>query len=83
MYRATTPWPGTERLSIPFFFNPSLDAEVPIIELPASLAAEARGVTEDADNVIGSRYGENLLKARLRAHLRTSRPPTILTSSRR
>ena len=67
-HRVTTPRPGTERLSIPFFFNPSLDAEVPIIELPPLLAAEARGVTKDAHNVIGSRYGENLLKARLRAH---------------
>jgi len=67
-HRVTTPRLGTERLSIPFFFNPSLDAEVPIIELPPSLAAEARGVTQDAHNAIGSRYGENLLKSRLRAH---------------
>ena len=67
-HRVTTPPPGTERLSIPFFFNPSLDAEVPVITLPPALAAEARGVTRDAHNVIGSRYGENLLKARLRAH---------------
>ncbi|HEY5820764.1 MAG TPA: 2-oxoglutarate and iron-dependent oxygenase domain-containing protein [Propionibacteriaceae bacterium] len=67
-HRVTAPPPGAERLSIPFFFNPSLDAEVPAIELPPELAAEARGVTQDAQNVIGSRYGENLLKARLRAH---------------
>lgn len=67
-HRVVSPPPGTERLSIPFFFNPSLDAEVPRVELPADLAVEARGVTQDAGNVIGSRYGENLLKARLRAH---------------
>ncbi|GAA1723946.1 isopenicillin N synthase family dioxygenase [Aeromicrobium alkaliterrae] len=67
-HRVVSPAPGTERLSIPFFFNPGLDAEVPRIALPADLAAQARGVEQDADNVIGSRYGENLLKARLRAH---------------
>ena len=63
-----SPAKGTERLSIPFFFNPGLDAEVPHLELPPELAARARGVTQDAQNVMGSRYGENLLKARLRAH---------------
>jgi isopenicillin N synthase-like dioxygenase len=67
-HRVVSPAQGTERLSIPFFFNPGLDAEVPHLELPPELAAQARGVTQDAQNVMGSRYGENLLKARLRAH---------------
>lgn len=67
-HRVTAPPAGTERLSIPFFFNPNIDAEVPSIELPPDLAARARGITQDAANVIGSRYGDNLLKARLRAH---------------
>ena len=67
-HRVTAPPAGTERLSIPFFFNPNIDAEVPSVELPPELAARARGVTQDAANVIGSRYGDNLLKARLRAH---------------
>ncbi|WP_240938122.1 2OG-Fe(II) oxygenase family protein [Nocardioides sp. JQ2195] len=67
-HRVVSPEPGTERLSIPFFFNPSLDAEVPRIHLPAELAADARGVEQEATNVLGVRYGENLLKARLRAH---------------
>ena len=67
-HRVVSPAQGTERLSIPFFFNPGLDAEVPHLELPPDLAARARGVTQDAQNVMGSRYGENLLKARLRAH---------------
>ena len=67
-HRVVSPAPGTERLSIPFFFNPSLDAEVPRIDLPPELAARARGVEQDEANVIGTRYGENLLKARLRAH---------------
>lgn len=67
-HRVTAPPEGSERLSIPFFFNPNIDAEVPSVELPPELAARARGVTQDAANVIGSRYGDNLLKARLRAH---------------
>lgn len=67
-HRVVSPAPGTERLSIPFFFNPSLDAEVPPVALPPELAAKARGVEQDASNVLTARYGENLLKARLRAH---------------
>ena len=67
-HRVTAPPPGSERLSIPFFFNPALDAPVPSVELPPELAARAKGVTRDAANVLGGRYGENLLKARLRAH---------------
>ena len=67
-HRVVSPVPGTQRLSIPVVFNPSLDAEVPRIDLLSGLAARARGVEQDESNVIGSRYGENLLKARLRAH---------------
>ncbi len=67
-HRVVSPDVGSERLSVPFFFNPGLDAEVPRIDLPAELAERARGVEVDAANVLGTRYGENLLKARLRAH---------------
>lgn len=67
-HRVVSPDIGSERLSIPFFFNPGLDAQVPRIDLPPELAARARGVEQDASNVLGERYGENLLKARLRAH---------------
>lgn len=67
-HRVVSPPAGRERLSIPFFFNPGLDAEVPRVALPPELAARARGVSREADNVLSARYGENLLKARLRAH---------------
>lgn len=67
-HRVIAPPAGSERLSIPYFFNPSLDAEIPSITLPPQLAAQSRGITQDTENVLGSRYGENLLKARLRAH---------------
>ena len=57
-----------DRISVPFFFNPALDKRLPLIELPAELAAEARGVTQDPANPIHALYGENALKSRLRAH---------------
>jgi len=68
LHRVQSPPPGTQRLSVPFFFNPALSSSMPRIELPAELAAQARGVTEDPDNVISGVFGENMLKARLRAH---------------
>ncbi|MCF8609035.1 hypothetical protein L5G28_02495 [Gordonia sp. HY285] len=38
------------------------------LDLPAGLRAAARGVTDDPDNAISGTFGENMLKARLRAH---------------
>ncbi|MGL3150940.1 isopenicillin N synthase family dioxygenase [Microbacterium sp. A82] len=67
-HRVISPKAPNERISVPFFFNPALDARLPLIDLPAELAAEARGVTADPTNPIHSLYGENALKSRLRAH---------------
>lgn len=67
-HRVISPRFPDERISVPFFFNPALDARLPIIELPAELAAEARGVEDDPSNPIHATYGENALKSRLRAH---------------
>jgi isopenicillin N synthase-like dioxygenase len=67
-HRVVSPPVGETRLSIPFFFNPALDSTVPRIELPPELARAARGVSQDPDNVISGTFGDNLLKARLRAH---------------
>ncbi len=67
-HRVISPRYPDERISVPFFFNPALDARLPIIDLPAELAAQARGVTEDPSNPIHATYGENALKSRLRAH---------------
>ncbi|MGP3535245.1 isopenicillin N synthase family dioxygenase [Microbacterium sp. RD1] len=67
-HRVISPRYPDERISVPFFFNPALDAQLPIIDLPAELAAEARGVTDDPGNPIHATYGENALKSRLRAH---------------
>ncbi|MFF7681351.1 isopenicillin N synthase family dioxygenase [Microbacterium sp. NPDC007973] len=67
-HRVISPRYPDERISVPFFFNPALDARLPIIDLPADLAAEARGVSQDPTNPIHATYGENALKSRLRAH---------------
>jgi isopenicillin N synthase-like dioxygenase len=68
VHRVVSPAQGQTRLSIPFFFNPALDSTMPSIELPAEFAAQARGVTDDPQNVISGTFGDNMLKARLRAH---------------
>lgn len=69
LHRVISPLIGTDRMSIPFFFNPSLDAVVTQLELPAELAAAATGVTADPnDSPILSVYGDNALRYRLRAH---------------
>ena len=67
-HRVIAPAPGTDRVSIPFFLNPALDARVPVITLPPELAARSRGVEADPDNPIFNTYGENAWKSRTRAH---------------
>jgi isopenicillin N synthase-like dioxygenase len=68
VHRVISPRIGDDRISIPFFYSPALDATIPVLPLPAELAAQATGVTADPDNPIFTTYGENVLKSRLRAH---------------
>jgi isopenicillin N synthase-like dioxygenase len=56
-----------ERISIAYFFNPRLDAQVPMLSLPAELAARAE-LRPDPSDPIYSVYGRNAWKSRLRAH---------------
>jgi isopenicillin N synthase-like dioxygenase len=67
-HRVLSPPPDTDRVSIPYFLNPALDASVPVITLPPELAALSRGVEADPDNPIFNTYGENAWKSRTRAH---------------
>lgn len=67
-HRVIAPPPGSDRISIPFFLSPALDATVPIISLPPDLAADARGVEVDPNNPIFTTYGANAWKSRVRAH---------------
>ncbi len=67
-HRVLAPRPGTDRISVPYFHNPSLEARFPKVELPGSLAEQAPGITLDDANPILDVFGKNLLKARVRAH---------------
>ncbi len=58
---------GAERISIAYFFNPRLDAQVPVLSLPADLAARADPSPDPSDPIF-SVYGRNAWKSRLRAH---------------
>ena len=71
VHRVISPPEGSDRISVPFFFNPALSATIPRLALPPELAAQAEaagGVTADPDNPIFDTYGANALKSRLRAH---------------
>ncbi|HYX98611.1 MAG TPA: 2-oxoglutarate and iron-dependent oxygenase domain-containing protein [Mycobacterium sp.] len=58
---------AADRISVPYFFNPRLDAQVPTLALPAELA-ERSGRRADPSDPIFSVYGRNAWKSRLRAH---------------
>ena len=64
--------PAPERISVPYFFNPRLDAQIPVLSLPSELRALAvdSGWTPAADpsDRIFSIYGRNAWKSRVRAH---------------
>jgi isopenicillin N synthase-like dioxygenase len=56
-----------DRISVPYFFNPRLDAEMPVLALPPELAARATR-SEDPSDPIFAVYGRNAWKSRVRAH---------------
>jgi isopenicillin N synthase-like dioxygenase len=58
---------SADRISVPYFFNPRLDAQIPTLALPAELAQRA-GLRADPSDPIFSVYGRNAWKSRLRAH---------------
>jgi isopenicillin N synthase-like dioxygenase len=69
LHRVISPLIGTDRISIPFFFNPALDTQMPRLSLPESLARGTRGLSVDPKgNPILETYGDNALRYRLRAH---------------
>ncbi|WP_433571678.1 isopenicillin N synthase family dioxygenase [Streptomyces sp. CA-251247] len=65
-HRVVSPPGATERFSVPFFYNPRLDARVEPLAFP--YAAHAPGVTADPANPLFAEYGRNELKGKLRAH---------------
>jgi isopenicillin N synthase-like dioxygenase len=69
LHRVISPLRGTDRISIPFFYNPSLDARMPQIALKPEFQDAARGLSVDPTNSpILDTYGDNALRYRLRAH---------------
>ena len=68
-HRVVSPAVGLERISIAYFFNPSMEATLAPVDLPPALAALAPGGqnANPADPVL-STYGDNWLKFRLRSH---------------
>ncbi|ORV93937.1 oxidoreductase [Mycobacterium interjectum] len=66
-HRVNLDGPATERISVPYFFNPRLDAQLPVLSLPEEFAALAAARHDPADPIF-SVYGRNAWKSRLRAH---------------
>ncbi len=58
---------SADRISVPYFFNPRLDAQIPTLSLPPDLATRANPRADPADPIF-SVYGRNAWKSRLRAH---------------
>jgi isopenicillin N synthase-like dioxygenase len=58
---------AADRISVPYFFNPRLDAQVPTLSLPAELAKRSERRADPSDPIF-SVYGRNAWKSRLRAH---------------
>jgi isopenicillin N synthase-like dioxygenase len=68
VHRVVSPPPDADRLSVALFLGAKLDAEVPQLDLPPQLAADARGLTQDPLNPLFRDVGKNYLKSRLRSH---------------
>jgi len=68
LHRVTSPVAGVERYSCAFFMAAQLDATVPLLQLPAHLAVEAKGPASDPHNPLFYKVGQNVLKGRLRSH---------------
>lgn len=66
-HRVNLQGPASDRISVPFFFNPRLDARIPVLSLPDELAARAQRVDDPSDPIFAV-YGRNAWKSRLRAH---------------
>lgn len=68
LHRVIAPPAGIERVSVAFFLGARLDETVPLLQLPAPLAAQAHGPESDPNNPLFRSVGQNYLKGRLRSH---------------
>lgn len=67
-HRVVSPNSGVDRYSIPFFLGPKLDTTVPPIDLPPSLAAKARGISQEKHNPLLASFGDNTVLGFVRSH---------------
>ncbi|GHE40057.1 isopenicillin N synthase family oxygenase [Streptomyces vinaceus] len=65
-HRVISPPGAVERYSVPFFYNPRLDAVIETV--PGEYLRSAPGVAHDASNPLHAQYGRNELKGWTRAH---------------
>ncbi|GGX10701.1 2-oxobutyrate oxidase [Streptomyces chryseus] len=65
-HRVVSPPGAVERYSVPFFYNPRLDAVVDTV--PGPYLRHAPGIAHDAANPLHAEYGRNELKGWIRAH---------------
>ncbi|MER7759260.1 2-oxoglutarate and iron-dependent oxygenase domain-containing protein [Streptomyces sp. NPDC097619] len=70
-HRVVSPPGATERFSVPFFYNPRLDAVIETV--PGAYLADAPGVAHDSSNPLHAQYGRNELKGWVRAHPEVAR----------
>jgi len=69
LHRVISPLRGTDRISVPFFYNPALDARMPQLAVSPEFQEKARGLSVDPnDSPILETYGDNALRYRVRAH---------------
>jgi isopenicillin N synthase-like dioxygenase len=69
LHRVISPIRGTDRISLPFFYNPALNATMPRLAMSREFQAKTRGLSVDPTNSpILETYGDNALRYRLRAH---------------
>ncbi|GAA2334960.1 isopenicillin N synthase family oxygenase [Streptomyces caniferus] len=64
-HRVVRPAPGVNRYSIPFFYNPRLDATMQ--PLPSPYVEGAGGVIDVAGNPLFALYGDNVMKGLIRS----------------
>ncbi len=75
VHRVLSPPAGRDRISIPYFYGPRLDARLDPVTLPAELDEEtgrARAMP-DPSNPIFAEYGQNALRGWLRSHPEVAR----------
>lgn len=70
-HRVVSPPGASERFSVPFFYNPRLDAHIEPLEFPHS--HHAPGATDDPSNPLYAEFGRNELKGYVRAHPEVTR----------